>query len=130
MRALQLVVFSSLLVSLSASPARAQAQITVNENVNFKFGALGQFQGDWLEDPAADDTQQNLFIRRIRLLFGGQVAKNLGIDRDWVARVIGQVGNFGEIYARNLGDQSPLKVKRGFNALWNDGGLLYAPPPR
>jgi general L-amino acid transport system substrate-binding protein len=67
---------------------------------------------------------------RLLLDVEGQVAKALGLDRDWVARVIGQVGNYGEIYARNLGDQSPHKVKRSFNALWNDGGLLYAPPPR
>lgn len=76
-----------------------------------------------MSDAQASDT-------RLLLDVEGQVAKNLGIDQDWVARVIGQVGNYGEIYARNLGDQSPLKVKRGFNALWNDGGLLYAPPPR
>src|SRR5437763_8925066 len=45
--------------------------------LNFKLGVLGQFQADWLEDPTFDDTMQNLFIRRIRLLFGGQVAKNV-----------------------------------------------------
>ena len=60
----------------------------------------------------------------------GEYAKALGLDKDWVIRVIGQVGNYGEIYERNLGAQSPLMIKRGYNALWNDGGLLYAPPPR
>ena len=76
-----------------------------------------------MSDAQASDT-------RLLLDVEGQVAKSLGLDREWVVRVIGQVGNYGEIYARNLGDQSPLKVQRGFNALWNDGGLLYAPPPR
>ncbi len=57
--------------------ARAQAVIRVNDDVNFKLGVLGQFQADWLESPTADETSQNLFIRRVRLLFGGQVAKNV-----------------------------------------------------
>src|SRR5689334_11433589 len=57
--------------------SRAQAVINVNDDVNFKFGVLGQFQADWLRDSATDATAQNLFIRRIRLLFGGQVAKNV-----------------------------------------------------
>src|SRR6185503_12567958 len=64
----------SLLVAGSVA-SRAQVVIKVNDDVNFKLGVLGQFQGDWLEDPAADDTTQNLFIRRLRLLFGGQVAQ-------------------------------------------------------
>ena len=61
----------------SPTSARAQVVIKVNDDVNFKLGVLGQFQADWLGDPTADDTTQNLFIRRVRLLFGGQVAKNV-----------------------------------------------------
>ena len=75
------------------------------------------------EDAKAGDT-------RLLLDVEGKVAKALGLDKDWVIRVISQVGNYGEIYERNLGAQSPLMIKRGYNALWNDGGLLYAPPPR
>ncbi len=67
---------------------------------------------------------------RLLLDVDGGVAKALGLDKDWVVRVISQVGNYGEIYERNLGARSPLKIARGLNALWNDGGLLYAPPPR
>ena len=65
------------LVLAGGGTARAQAVIKVNDDVNVRLGVLGQFQGEWLEDPAADDTTQNLFIRRIRLLFGGQVAENV-----------------------------------------------------
>lgn len=52
----------------------------------------------------------------------------IGIDPGWGARAVKAVGNYGEIYARNLGTDSPLKIERGPNRLWTDGGLLYAPP--
>jgi general L-amino acid transport system substrate-binding protein len=54
----------------------------------------------------------------------------LGLDPDWVVDVIGQVGNYGEIYERNLGPGTPFDLDRGLNNLWTDDGLLYAPPYR
>lgn len=56
------------------------------------------------------------------------VGKALGLDDDWAVRVIKAVGNYGEIYARDLGENSPLKLPRGANALWTKGGLMYAEP--
>ena len=53
----------------------------------------------------------------------------LGIPNDFMVAVISQVGNYGEIFARNLG-VAPFNLGRGLNALWTDGGLLYAPPFR
>jgi general L-amino acid transport system substrate-binding protein len=57
----------------------------------------------------------------------GEGAKALGLKPDWVADVIAAVGNYGEIYERNLGSGSVLKLERGLNRLWKNGGLLYAP---
>ena len=57
----------------------------------------------------------------------GQRAKALGLKPDWVAEVIAAVGNYGEIYERNFGSTSALKIERGLNRLWKHGGLLYAP---
>ncbi len=54
----------------------------------------------------------------------------LGISPGWVVRVLEAVGNYGEIYERHLGSQSELKLERGLNRLWNQGGLMYAPPFR
>ena len=54
----------------------------------------------------------------------------LGLDDDWVVTMISQVGNYAEIYDRNLGPETPIAIDRGFNSLWTDGGLLYAPPYR
>ncbi len=60
----------------------------------------------------------------------GETGKALGLEGPWVYRILDQVGNYGESYERNLGERSPVRIKRGLNALWRDGGLLYAPPVR
>lgn len=57
----------------------------------------------------------------------GDVGKGLGFDNDWLVRVLKSVGNYGEMYTRNIG---PLGIERGQNALWKDDGLMYAPPIR
>ena len=54
----------------------------------------------------------------------------LGLPTDFAVHVIEQVGNYGEIYDRNVGPDSPLGLERGLNALWTDGGVQYAPPYR
>jgi len=56
--------------------------------------------------------------------------KLLGLDREWAFRAVKAVGNYGEIFARNVGPESVLKLPRGLNNLWNKGGILYAPPIR
>jgi len=58
----------------------------------------------------------------------GDLGKNLGLGNDWVVKLIKGVGNYGEIYERTLGQGSTFKLERGINALWTDGGLMYAPP--
>jgi general L-amino acid transport system substrate-binding protein len=54
----------------------------------------------------------------------------MGLPKDWAYRIIKHVGNYGEIYERNVGPDTALGLERGVNALWNNGGLLYAPPVR
>jgi general L-amino acid transport system substrate-binding protein len=54
----------------------------------------------------------------------------LGLTKDWAARIIRHVGNYGEVYDRNVGSDSKLGIPRGLNQLWNAGGILYAPPIR
>ena len=57
-----------------------------------------------------------------------ELGKALGLDADWGYRVIKQVGNYGEVYDRNFGAKSDLKLDRTLNQLWTKGGLLYSPP--
>jgi general L-amino acid transport system substrate-binding protein len=54
----------------------------------------------------------------------------IGLTKDWAYRVIKLIGNYGEIFEKNVGQGSPLKIARGVNALWTKGGLQYAPPIR
>ncbi len=60
----------------------------------------------------------------------GNYGEQLGLTRDWVVRIIKHVGNYGEIFERNVGTSSPLGIERGLNRLWTKGGLQYAPPVR
>ncbi|QJB56754.1 amino acid ABC transporter substrate-binding protein [Pseudodesulfovibrio sp. zrk46] len=60
----------------------------------------------------------------------GSLWADLGLDQGAPVRVIKKVGNYGEIFDRNLGPNTPLRMERGLNALWTNGGLMYAPPFR
>ena len=60
----------------------------------------------------------------------GDFGKPLGLTSDWAVRVIKAVGNYGEVFDRNVGAHSKLGIPRGLNELWNNGGIQYAPPIR
>jgi len=60
----------------------------------------------------------------------GSYGEDLGLTKDWAVRIIRHVGNYGEVYERNVGAQSKLKIPRGLNQLWSAGGIQYAPPIR
>ena len=66
-----------------------------------------------------------------RILGSGEdMGRLLGLDKDWAYRAIKAEGNYGEMFERNVGAKSPLKLTRGMNNLWNKGGLFYVPPVR
>ncbi|PHS78989.1 MAG: amino acid ABC transporter substrate-binding protein [Rhodospirillaceae bacterium] len=60
----------------------------------------------------------------------GNAGEKLGLSEDWAFNAISQVGNYGEMFDRNVGPSTPLAISRGLNALWSNGGLQYAPPVR
>ena len=60
----------------------------------------------------------------------GDVGKNLGLSTDWAANIVKQVGNYAESFDRNVGPNTSLKLSRGVNANWKDGGLMYGMPAR
>jgi general L-amino acid transport system substrate-binding protein len=68
----------------------------------------------------------------MKRVFGteGSLGEQLGLTKDWVARIVKAVGNYGESFDRNVGAGSKLGIARGINALWNKGGIQYAPPIR
>ncbi len=60
----------------------------------------------------------------------GNLGEMLGLDAEWGYRAIKAGGNYGEIFAKNIGESTPIGLSRGLNAQWTDGGLMYAPPFR
>lgn len=85
-----------------------------------------------IDSANVDQVRARARTAEIRLLLDidGRTSELLGLEKGWGYRVIQQIGNYAEIFDRNLGEQSPLKIKRGLNALWNQGGIMYAPPAR
>lgn len=77
-----------------------------------------------LRTTSADPSVQRL------LGVGEDMGKLLGLDREWLLRALRETGNYGEIFERNVGPQSPLGLPRGLNHLWSRGGLMYALPLR
>jgi general L-amino acid transport system substrate-binding protein len=80
-----------------------------------------------VDDEKASSTNPN--VRRL-LGVEGDMGQGLGLPADFGYQVVKQMGNYGEIFERNIGMGSPLKIERGLNALWTDGGLQYAMPVR
>jgi general L-amino acid transport system substrate-binding protein len=68
----------------------------------------------------------------IKRLLGaeGSFGEQFGLTKDWAYRIIKLVGNYGEVFEKNVGQGSPMKINRGLNSLWTKGGLQYAPPVR
>ncbi len=71
-------------------------------------------------------------LPEIRRLLGveGNFGEQLGLTKDWMVRILKQVGNYGEVFDRNVGTSSRLGISRGLNRLWTKGGIQYAPPIR
>jgi general L-amino acid transport system substrate-binding protein len=79
-----------------------------------------------------DDMKANSDNPTVQRLLGasGDMGEKLGVSQDWAYNIIKMVGNYGEIYDRNVGPDTPIGLERGVNALWIDGGLMYAMPVR
>jgi general L-amino acid transport system substrate-binding protein len=78
------------------------------------------------------DEQMKSENPEIKRLLGTEdnFGERLGLSKDWVYRIVKLVGNYGEVFDRNVGQSSPLRIARGLNALWTKGGIQYAPPVR
>ncbi len=80
----------------------------------------------------ADSMKADSTDPTIQRLLGasGDMGEKIGLDASWAHRAIKAVGNYGEIYERHVGPATPIGLERGVNALWTEGGLMYAPPIR
>ena len=86
---------------------------------------LGVTQANLEESLRSDNPE----IRRL-LGLSGDHGPLMGLDRRWAYNIVRAVGNYGEVFERNLGQGSPIKLPRGLNDLHSRGGLMYAPPIR
>ena len=93
---------------------------TINANVLAKQNGISSTRVEGLK------ASTQLDVRRL-LGIGGDIGKPLGLQRDWVYQIVKSVGNYAEMYERNLGQRSLVKLERRINELWNKGGLLVAP---
>ena len=92
---------------------------------------FGITQDNVEEMKETDDVNIQLFLGQESEAAEGTVLDpGLGVDPDFAVNVISAVGNYGEIFNRHLGPDTPLQLERGLNALWTEGGLQYAPPYR
>jgi general L-amino acid transport system substrate-binding protein len=78
------------------------------------------------ENIVAMRTSENLDVKRLLGVVPGN-GRALGLNERWAANIIQAVGNYGEVFERNVGARSSVRLERGLNALWTNGGLMYAP---
>jgi hypothetical protein len=116
-------------VLLLASATRVDGQIVVNagDDVNFKLGLLGQFQAESIEDPAADSQINNLFVRRLRLMFGGQVTKNVTFFVETDTPNLGKTFAGGKNLPGAMIIQDAYAEFKVSDALAVDAGLMFIP---
>jgi hypothetical protein len=112
---------------LFAQPAHAQAEIKVNDDVNFKLGVLGQFQADTIDTDGTDTHDSNLFVRRLRLLFGGQVAKNVTFFVETDAPNLGKTIAGSKNITPSVIVQDAYAEFKVADAFMLDAGLMFVP---
>jgi len=113
------------------APAMRQGDDQWNDIVRWVVYALIEAEEKGITSKNLDDMLKSDApdIKRMLGVTPG-MGKALGVDEKWAANAIKAVGNYGEIFDRNVGKDSPLKLERGINALWTHGGLMYAMPVR
>ena len=108
-------------------PARAQVVVKAGDDVNFKFGILGQFQADTIDNPGDEPNTNNLFVRRLRLIFGGQVAKNVSFFVETDAPNLGKTLPGGKNIQPSLILQDAFASVKMADAFTLDAGLMFIP---
>ena len=99
--------------------------------VKWVLYALGEAEESGITSANVNEMKSSADPNIQRLLgASGDMGQKLGVDNAWAFNAIKQVGNYGEIFERNVGQKTPLRLARGLNATWKNGGLMYAMPVR
>ncbi len=125
------VVLPQIISKEPLGPAVRQGDDVWFNIVRWSLNAMKTAEEYGVTSANADDmlNSQNPEIKRL-LGIDGKLGENLKLDPKWAYNIVKQVGNYGESFERNVGMGSPLKIDRGVNALWSNGGLQYSPPFR
>ncbi len=125
------VLLTDLLSREPLGPVVRQDDIAWFDTVQWVLFALIIAEEHQVTASNIDDPQHGDRPEVARLLGReGNFGAQLGLPADWAYQAIRQVGNYGEIFERHLGVETPLAMERGINELWTNGGLIYAPPLR
>lgn len=112
---------------MQAAPARAQIVITAGDDVRMQLGVLGQFQADTIDNPEPDPNTNNLFVRRLRLMFGGQVHKNITFFVETDAPNLGRTLPTGKNIQPSVIVQDAYAELKLADAFALDAGLMFVP---
>ena len=125
------IVLPEIISKEPLGPAVRQGDSQFADIVRWSFYAMLEAEEAGITSKNVDDMlkSDNPNIKRILGVTPG-MGKALGVDEKWVYNIVKQVGNYSESFERNVGMGSPLKIARGLNALWTNGGIQYAPPIR
>ena len=123
------VILNDQLSNEPISAAMRQGDEAFVDFTNWMLAALLIAEEEGITSDNVEEMAANPPTPKIARLLGAEpgMGERLGIRDTWAKEMIATVGNYGEIYHRNLGDNSPYKLERGLNNLWSHGGVLYAP---
>ena len=112
-------------------PAVARSDLELFTIVKWVLFALIEAEEKGITSANVDEMKESADPTVQRLLgANGDLGQKLGVDATWVAKTIKSVGNYGQMFDRNVGPATPLRLDRNLNNLWNRGGLMIAMPPR
>ena len=128
----QNVVLPEIVTKEPLAPAVRHGDNEWADVVRWSYYAMVQGEEFGLTSANVDQIKASTDNPDIKRFLGvtDELGKAVGVPNDFAYQVVKQVGNYGESFERNVGSGSPLKIARGLNALWRDGGLQYSPPFR
>jgi general L-amino acid transport system substrate-binding protein len=126
------VILPELISKEPLAPAFRHGDNQFGDIVRWAVYAMLEAEEKGITSKNVDEMKAKSTDPQIKRLLGVTpgMGKALGVDEDWAYRIIKQIGNYGESFERNLGAGSALKLDRGLNKLWTQGGIQYAPPVR
>ncbi len=125
------VILSEIISKEPLTPAVKSGEPKFRKAVSAAIFALIQAEEFGITKENLEQFKQETNPKILRFLgIEGSLGQKLGLEDNFVEQIISATGNYGEIYERNLGIDSELKLSRGYNQLWSNGGLLFSPPFR